>query len=96
MILLNTLCTSYDELRVGSDDPESLNETKRKNQSEGLTNITDNSFNFFIDLELLCRTKLTHANLVDYGKDLFVFVETNLLTDSGLFEKFILKSTPKY
>jgi hypothetical protein len=72
MILLNSLCISYDELIISGSDPESLDEIKRKqNEREGLTNITDNAFQFFTRLENLCRTKLTHFNLVEHGKNLF-------------------------
>ena len=69
MILLNSLCISYDELIISGSDPESLDEIKRKQiECEGLTNITDNAFQFFTRLENLCRTKLTHFNLIEHGK----------------------------
>jgi hypothetical protein len=52
---------------------------------EGLTNITDNVFQIFTRLENLCRTKLTHFNLVEHGKNLFSCVENELLNESDLF-----------
>ena len=86
MILLNSLCISYDELIISGSDPESLDEIKRKqNELEGLTNITDNAFQIFTRLENLCRTKLTHFNLVEHGKNLFNCVENELLNESDLF-----------
>lgn len=49
MKIFNSLCTTYDELNQSTCDPESLNETRRKqNEREGLTNIKDSSFEFFL------------------------------------------------
>ena len=77
---------SYDELIISGSNPESLDEIKRKqNEREGLTNITDNAFQFFTRLENVCRTKLTHFNLVEHGKNLFNCVENELLNESALF-----------
>ncbi|VDI26920.1 Hypothetical predicted protein [Mytilus galloprovincialis] len=48
MNILSSLCSSYDVLLNSSIDPESLEETKRKqNERESLTNITDVSFSQF-------------------------------------------------
>ena len=86
MILLNSLCILYDELIISGSDPERLVEIKRKqNEREGLTNITNNAFQFFTRLENVCRTKLTHFNLVEHGKNLFNCVENELLNQSDLF-----------
>lgn len=64
MILLNSLCISYDELIISGSDPESVDEIKRKqNEREGLTNITVNAFQFFTRLDNLCRTTLTHFKI---------------------------------
>jgi hypothetical protein len=46
MILLNSLCISYDELIISGSDPERL----EQNEREGLTNITNNAFQFFTRL----------------------------------------------
>ncbi|VDI51475.1 ATP-dependent DNA helicase PIF1 [Mytilus galloprovincialis] len=72
MNILSSLCSSYDVLLNSSIDPESLEETKRKqNERESLTNITDVTFDFFSKLETLCRQKLSHINLVEHGKKIY-------------------------
>lgn len=90
MEILNSLCCSYDELLMSSTDLESLEEIHRKqNQREGLTNITDEAFSFFQSLELQCRQKLTHENLVNVGKTLFHDVKEELLCDSDLYQSWL-------
>ena len=57
LILLNSMCISYGDLQLTTDDPSSLEEIRRKqNLSESLTNISDDAFDFFSYLEVLCRT----------------------------------------
>jgi hypothetical protein len=84
------MCISYGDLQLTTDDPSSLEEIRRKqNLSESLTNISDDAFDFFSYLEVLCRTELDHSNIVEYGKDLYAQVRKHLLTDSVLFQKWL-------
>ena len=65
MNILNSLCISYDDLKNSIKDFGSLRETRRRqNESEILTNLTEDNFEFFVKLETLCRETLTHTNLV--------------------------------
>lgn len=87
MDLLNSLCSSYAELTETCTDLSTLQEIKRKqNQREGLTNISDTTFGFFERLEIECREKLTHANLVAKGKSLYNDILNTILNQSNLFE----------
>ncbi|KAK6169024.1 hypothetical protein SNE40_020154 [Patella caerulea] len=48
MDILNSLCSSYDKLKDVSSDVDSLGQIERKqNEREGLTNISDLTFQFF-------------------------------------------------
>lgn len=90
MNILNSLCTSFADLKDSCKDADTLLETKRKqNEREGLTNVTDMIFEFFIKLEELCRKMLSHCNLVDYGKVLYRHVLDELLKNSALFEFWV-------
>lgn len=90
MDILNSLCALYDELQISSCDPDTLHEIKRKqNQREGLTNISDLAFNFFQKLEILCRKRLTHENLVTVGKTMFTVVKEELLSDPDLYQSWL-------
>lgn len=84
-------------MKNSSKDPESLQETKRKqNERESLTNITDISLDFFCKLEILCREKLLHSNLVKYGKKLFSHVLEEISNDIYLFEIWVQTLTQNY
>ena len=49
MNILNFLCTSFADLKGSCKDADTLLETKRKqNEREGLTNVTDIIFDFFL------------------------------------------------
>ncbi|KAJ8301617.1 hypothetical protein KUTeg_020604 [Tegillarca granosa] len=86
MTLLNSFCISYDDLKNTSNDPDSLNEIKRKqNERESLINVTNACFHFFTKLECLCREKVTHLSLSEQRKKLFNHVKEELLKDSNLF-----------
>ena len=87
MQMLSSLCISYEELLDATTDRESLLETARKqNNREGLTNISDKTFQFFVDLEKLGREKLSSENLASQGKHLYKFALTELKSDLTLFE----------
>ncbi|CAC5392775.1 PIF1 [Mytilus coruscus] len=97
MNILSSLCSSYDVLMNSSIDPESLEETKRKQKErESLTNITDVTFEFFSKHETLCRQKLSHINLVEHGKNLFMYDTDELLNDKYLIDLWVQTLTSNY
>lgn len=84
---LNSLCICYDDLKEITNDPGSLEEIKRKqNDRESLTNITDEAYHFFAKLDNRSRQDLTHENLVKYGIHLHTFVQSEIKTESELYE----------
>lgn len=90
MDILISLCAFNDELQISSCDPDTLFEIKRKqNQREGLTNISDKAFNFFQTLEILCRKRLTHENLVTVGKTMVTVVKEKLLSDPDWYQSWL-------
>ena len=90
MEIINSLCSSYDELNISAAEPETLLEVKRKqNERESLTNVSDLTFNFFQNLDQMCREKLTHERLVIAGKHLFSGVKEEIIRSSQLFETWI-------
>ncbi|CAG2224498.1 PIF1 [Mytilus edulis] len=91
MNILNSMCCTFGELVDVSTDKTSLDEIKRKqNQREGLTNISDSAFDFFQKLEIQCRQKLTHENLVIYGKNLYNDSLKQLFDDYELYEAWLM------
>ena len=67
MQMFSSLCISYEELLDATNDRESLLETARKqNNREGLTNISDKTFRFFVDTENYAE-KLSSENLASQG-----------------------------
>ncbi|XP_062608033.1 uncharacterized protein LOC134269858 isoform X1 [Saccostrea cucullata] len=81
-ILLNSLCSTEADLIDNTSDPESLLETKRKqNMSGSLCNISDQTFNFFQQLELKSRQLFTYEKLVDTKSKFFEVVKNLLLDD---------------
>ncbi|CAG2220718.1 unnamed protein product [Mytilus edulis] len=78
--LLDSLSSTYSDILVTTADPDSLFETQRKqNKSEGLCNITDCCYNFFLKLEEQCRQLLTYENLLENRSEMYVFVDKTLL-----------------
>jgi hypothetical protein len=89
--ILNSLCICYDELKDITNDPESLEEIKRKqNDRESLTNITDEVYDFFVKLENRSRQNLNHENLINHGKHLHSYVQTEIKADIELYEFWLL------
>jgi hypothetical protein len=73
-------------------DKSSLEEIKRKqNKREGLTTVSDLAFGFFSYLEIQCRQKLTHENLVNVGKSLHHNISHQLTNDSELYSNKIMR-----
>ncbi|KAK3108203.1 hypothetical protein FSP39_003146 [Pinctada imbricata] len=88
--MLNFLCISYEEISHSTEDSESLQETARKqNYREGLTNVTDKTFNFLMHLEKVCRENLSNEYVLDYGKHVFSFVMSKIKKDLHLFEMWV-------
>ena len=88
--LLDSMCSTYSELHQTTTDPESLVETKRKqNISEGLCNITDSCFDFFMKLEEQCRYLQSFEYLYTFRTDMYVEIEKTLLENNDLFKQFI-------
>lgn len=80
--LLNSLCSSEMDLIDNTTDPESLLETKRKqNVSGSLCNIQDHTFDFFRELELKSRQLLTYGKLVETKSKFYEVIEKLLLED---------------
>ncbi|CAC5370345.1 unnamed protein product [Mytilus coruscus] len=78
--LLDSLRTTYSDISVTTADPEGLFEIQRKqNKSEGLCNITDCCFNFFLQLEEQCRQLLTYESLLENRSEMYIAVEKTLL-----------------
>ena len=88
--LLDFLCAPYSDLIDTTADPESLLETKRKqNKTEGLCNITDQCYNFFIQIEQNCRQLLTYESLQENRAEFYNFVEKSLLDKDANIETFL-------
>lgn len=72
-----------------SEDKESLEETsRRQNVRKGLTNITDQSFNFFMLLDKKIRLIETSTNIDLHGSNFHSFVISQLQSDQLLFKSF--------
>lgn len=72
-----------------SEDKESLEETsRRQNVRKGLTNITDQSFNFFMLLDKKIRLIETSTNIDLHGSNFHSFVISQLQSDQLLLKSF--------
>lgn len=87
--LLHHLEASEHQLMQRSEDKESLEETsRRQNVRKGLTNITDQSFNFFMLLDKKIRLIETSTNIDLHGSNFHSFVISQLQSDQLLFKSF--------
>ncbi|KAK3100053.1 hypothetical protein FSP39_013962 [Pinctada imbricata] len=85
MKLLESLSATDCELS-DSVDPESLIETRRRQNIAGsLTNVTEEAYQFFTQLEQSTRKHLTYVNLYEQKSEFFTAVETAVLNDNYLF-----------
>jgi hypothetical protein len=74
--LFDSLSSTYNDLVTVTNDPESLQETPRKQYiSESLCNINDDAVNFFIQTEKYSRDLMTYENLQMKKSDLFIYVK---------------------
>jgi hypothetical protein len=84
------LSSTYNELVTVTNDPESLEETQRKqNISESLCNINDDAFNFFIQIEKYSRDLMTYENLQMKKSDFFIYVKTSMLENNEHKKAFL-------
>ena len=71
---------------------ETLEETARKqNSSEGLTNICDAAYEFYVMVERAIRGILTVKNLTEQNKKLYKYAFGQLLSNEDLFQVFLRK-----
>ena len=90
MHCVNSLTISHEEISNTTSDPDTLIEIARKqNAREGLTNITDKAFDFFLRLEDICRDRLSQINLEEKGKNLFSFTYAEICAETVLFTMWI-------
>lgn len=83
--LLDKFCTTEAEICETTSDPDSLLETRRKqNISASLCNTTDATFNFFKELEVKGRDQ----NLEEQSTNMYTFVETNFRQDETCLTTF--------
>lgn len=86
MEILNSMTVSYEELLSSTGDNESLQETARKqNSREGLTNVKDQVFNFFMQLEKRDREKFSYTGIIEHGKSLYKHTLNEVKSDMMLF-----------
>ncbi len=65
--LLQTCCEQYDQIRITTKYPTSLEYTERRqNTSRGLTHVSDSVFEFILELE---RTRRLHQNFSELTND---------------------------
>lgn len=87
--LLNCLREDEQFILKNSTEPESLLDVTRKQYiNRGLTNISDELFNFFIKLSDQCLILLSDENFHRYGDKLFEFCKQTTVENSELFEAF--------
>jgi hypothetical protein len=87
--LMENLTVSESDLLSVTCDPKSLEETSwRQNVSSGLTNISDETFNFFTLLELQTRGHLTEKSLLQHKSEFFSVLEKTVLDDPDLIASF--------
>ncbi|XP_041378670.1 uncharacterized protein LOC121390864 [Gigantopelta aegis] len=88
--LLDSMCVRQSVITEITNEPESLLETKRKKHiREGLTNITDPMFQFFLLLETKCRDFLTPTNLSECREYLFASLFNNVMTNKELLSYWL-------
>lgn len=95
--LFDLITTTYSEISKNTSDIQSLQETQRKqNLLEGLCNIDDETFNFFLQLERQCRELLCYENLQEKKSEFFIYVKKNMLENEDhkkslikLFSNFV-------
>ena len=88
VILLQHLTISQADVS-DSKYPDSLIDTsRRQNLSCGLTNISDNTFEFFLKLEQKRLPYYDKALLQTYGQDILTTIHNKILADESLFSSW--------
>lgn len=88
--LLNGMIKSQAEILEQSNHPESLIDVHRKqNLSCGLTNISDNVFDFFLYLETKRLPLYSAHHLEIHGPHLLQHVHTTIQDDPALFDVWV-------
>lgn len=84
--ILNVLKEEEHYLKQITTDPDSLLDTdRRQNVNHGLTNLNDDTFQFFIQLTSTCLTQLSQQDL---GKSMYNNCLATIHSDKKLFEQF--------
>ena len=87
--VINSLKEEEHYLKEITSDPDSLIDIdRRQNYRRGLTNVTDNMFDFFLCLTRTCMSKLVHENLVRYGESMYNKCLDVVRSELSLYEKF--------
>lgn len=77
------------DLHLIAKDQASLEITKiRQNKTGGLTNITDEAYEFFTDLDVCVRSLETRENLHLHGSDFYTYVFDHVLNDKNISKKW--------
>jgi hypothetical protein len=90
--ILDGMILTASDIKAISKYQESLNETARKqNIREGLTNINDEVFEFFLNLEKEIRQLMTYSTLQEQNKHLYKHVIQFISNKRSILEMFIQK-----
>ena len=87
--LLQHLCEAEGILFEISEEQESLCETARKqNVRKGLTNISDETYHFFLNLDKAIRNLEALKNIRLYGQKFFSYIQKELFCNKTLRQSF--------
>lgn len=87
--LLDGMILTATEILAKTKYQETLQETARKqNMREGLTNINDEVFEFFLFLQKEIEQIMTYTTLMEQNKHLFKYVSESLLEKRIILEMF--------
>ena len=82
---LTHLMSSHSSLQQTSTDANSLSYIEmRQNKRQSLTNVSDAAFDYFRKLDAHIIALETRENMVLHGKQLYTFIETELINDETL------------
>lgn len=99
MQVLNTLKEEERFLKMFSTDKDSLTDIDRRQyMTRGLVNVTDNMFEFTLQLCKNCLDLLVNKNLNVHGQDMYQFCQESILKSLQLlkyFEGIVLKNLSK-
>ena len=88
--LIEELTAEEDYLVKNTSYPETIKETLwRQNLNKSLTNITDGTFEFFLNLEKKVQSLQTDKDIHDKGQDLYIVMKRELEKDTDLKRKWL-------